>query len=110
PHALRIGISSLVQDLERNFATKARIPGAIDLAHASAAERRADFIRRESLGVTAHAGLHTRPRGCDCISRVSRPRSHAIFIPGCVGGTALGNMCAPPSVCAARMKAAILSR
>ena len=70
PQAVRVGISSLVEDLERDFAMEPRIPGAIDLAHPSAAEWGADFIRRESSCAVADAGLHARPREWNCISRI----------------------------------------
>jgi hypothetical protein len=47
-NAIRIGHEGVAQNFERHFALELRVLGAIDLAHASCAERPDDFIRPES--------------------------------------------------------------
>ena len=46
-HARDVVSERLGQDLQRDIAIEFRVPGAIDLAHPTRAERREHFIRTE---------------------------------------------------------------
>lgn len=80
PHAIGVGVGTLVQDFERHLAVQPRIPCAIHLSHAAAAERTADFIGRKRRGAQSRlchvkpVRLHIRPSRGSAVAGVDRSR------------------------------------
>ena len=64
-----------VEDLDRDGPIEARIAGAIDLAHASSADERDDFIRAE-----AHAGCQGHGLALSIIRVRSRAASSCVSV------------------------------